>query len=97
MSTDGRNNCEIAKALGTARKTVQTWRGRFAKHRLDGLDDEPRCGAPRKIGDDRIEEIVTRTLETMPTNATHWSTRAMAKASGVSTSSVHRIWRAFCL
>ncbi len=97
LAADGRNNCEIAKALGTTRKTVQTWRGRFAKHRLDGLDDEPRCGAPRKIGDDRIEEIVIRTLETMPAHATHWSTRAMAKASGVSTSSVHRIWRAFCL
>jgi hypothetical protein len=61
------------------------------------LDDEPRCGAPRKIGDDRVEEIVTRTLETQPKNATHWSTRGMAKASGVSTSSVHRIWRAFSL
>jgi transposase len=97
LAADGRNNCQIAKAVGTTRKTVQTWRARFAKHRLDGLDDEPRCGAPRKIGDDRLEEIVTQTLETMPANATHWSTRAMAKASGVSTSSVHRIWRAFCL
>jgi transposase len=97
LAADGRNNCEIARAVGVTRKTVQTWRGRFAKHRLDGLDDEPRCGAPRKIGDDRIEEIVTRTLETMPVNATHWSTRAMAKASGVSVSSVHRIWQAFSL
>jgi len=96
-AADGLNNCEIAAALGVTRQTVRTWRERFAKHRLDGLDDEPRCGAPRKIGDDRVEAIVTRTLETQPKNATHWSTRGMAKASGVSTSSVHRIWRAFSL
>ena len=94
---DGLNNCEIANAVGVTRPTVRTWRERFAKHRLDGLDDEPRCGAPRKIGDDRIEEIVTRTLETKPSDATHWSRRGMAKASGVSTSSVHRIWAAFSL
>jgi transposase len=80
LASSGRNNCEIAEAVGATRQTVRTWRGRFARHRLDGLDDEPRCGAPRKIGDDRIEEIVTRTLETMPANATHWSTRGMAKA-----------------
>ena len=96
-AADGLNNCRIAEAVGVTRKTVQTWRERFARHRLDGLDDEPRCGAPRKIGDDRIEEIVIRTLETKPVNATHWSTREMAKASGVSTSSVHRIWTAFSL
>lgn len=96
-AADGLNNCEIAAAIGVTRQTVRTWRERFAKHRLDGLDDEPRCGAPRKIGDDRVEAIVTKTLETQPKNATHWSTRGMAKASGVSTSSVHRIWRAFSL
>jgi transposase len=93
----GENNCEIADAVGVTRQTVRTWRGRFAKHGLDGLDDEPRCGAPRKIGDDRIEAIVTRTLEEKPVNATHWSTRGMAKASGVSPSSVQRIWRAFSM
>ncbi|WP_036292288.1 IS630 family transposase [Methylosinus sp. PW1] len=96
-AAEGLNNCEIGAAVGVTRQTVRTWRERFAKHRLDGLDDEPRCGAPRKIGDDRVEEIVTKTLETQPKNATHWSTRGMAKASGVSTSSVHRIWRAFSL
>lgn len=97
QAAEGLNNCEIAAAIGVTRQTVRTWRERFAKHRLDGMDDEPRCGAPRKIGDDRVEAIVTRTLETQPKNATHWSTRGMAKASGVSTSSVHRIWRAFSL
>ena len=96
-ASDGFNNCEIADVVGVTRQTVRTWRERFAKHRLDGLDDEPRCGAPRKIGDDRIEEIVVKTLETKPKGATHWSTRDMAKASGVSTSSVQRIWRAFSL
>ena len=95
-AAEGLNNCEIADAVGVTRQTVRTWRERFAKHRLDGLDDEPRCGAPRKIGDDRIEAIVTKTLETKPADATHWSTRGMAKASGVSASSIHRIWQAFC-
>jgi transposase len=96
-AADGLNNRAISNAVGVARDTVRMWRERFAKHGLDGLDDEPRCGAPRKIGDDRIEEIITMTLETKPAAATHWSTRGMAKASGVSTSSVHRIWRAFSL
>ena len=96
-AADGLNNSEIADAVGVTRQTARTWRERFAKHRLEGLDDEPRCGAPRKIGDDWIEEIVTRTLEAKPANATHWSTRGMAKASGISVSSVHRIWKAFSL
>ena len=97
FAAEGLNNCQIADSVGTTRQTVRTWRKRFAKHRLDGLDDEPRCGAPRKIGDERIEDIVTRTLETKPKDATHWSTRGMAKASGVSASTVYRIWRAFSL
>jgi DNA-binding CsgD family transcriptional regulator len=97
LAAGGMNNCQIAGAAGVTRKTVQTWRGRFAAKRFDGLDDEPRRGAPRKIGDDRIAGIVTRTLETMPANATHWSTRAMARAPGVSVSTVHRIWNAFSL
>jgi transposase len=96
-AAEGLNNCEIANAVGVTRQTVRIWRKRFAKRGLDGLDDEPRCGAPRKIGDDRIEDIVTRTLETKPKDATHWSTRGMAKASGVSASTVHRIWQAFSL
>jgi transposase len=97
LAADGLNNCAIAAKIGVTRQTVRTWRERFAKHRLDGLCDEPRCGAPRKIGDDRVEAIVVKTLEEKPTGATHWSTRDMAKASGVSASSVQRIWRAFSL
>lgn len=83
----GENNCKIANAVGVTRQTVRTWRERFARRRLDGLDDQPRCGAPRKIGYDRIEAIITKTLEERPANATHWSTRGIAMASGVSTSS----------
>jgi transposase len=97
LAADGLNNCAIADEIGVSRMTVLTWRKRFAAHRMDGLDDEPRCGAPRKIGDDKIADVVTKTLETMPSHATHWSTRSMAKASGLSVSTVHRIWNAFSL
>jgi transposase len=97
LAADGMTNLAIAERLGITRVTVATWRGRFAAGRLDGLVDEPRPGAPRKIGDEKIAEVVTTTLETMPAAATHWSTRSMAKATGVSVSTVHRIWRAFSL
>jgi transposase len=97
LAADGLNHCAIADEVGVSRMTVLTWRKRFAARRLDGLDDEPRCGAPRKIGDEKITEVVTKTLEAMPADATHWSTRSMAKASGLSVSTVHRIWNAFSL
>src|SRR5574341_91502 len=97
LAADGVPNVAIAERLGITRVTAAMWRRRFAAKRLDGLVDELRPGAPRKIGDDKIAEVVTTTLETMPTAATHWSTRAMARATGVSTSTVHRIWRAFSL
>jgi transposase len=97
LAAVGMNNVGIAERVGITRVTVTTWRNRFAQRRLDGLLDEPRPGAPRKIGDEKITEVVTATLETMPSAATHWSTRSMAKASGLSVSTVHRIWRAFSL
>jgi transposase len=97
LAAGGMSNVAIAERLGITRVTVTTWRNRFAEQRLNGLLDEPRPGAPRKIGDEKIAEVVTTTLETMPPAATHWSTRSMAKASGLSVSSVHRIWRAFSL
>ncbi len=97
LAAEGMTNVAIADRLGITRPTVATWRRRFAAKRLDGLVDEPRPGAPRKIGDEKITQVVTATLETMPDDATHWSTRSMAKASGVSISTVHRIWRAFSL
>src|SRR5205807_5950003 len=97
LAADGATNLAIAEQLGVTRLTVATWRQRFAAKRLDGLADEPRPGAPRRIGDEKIAEVVTTTLETMPAATTHWSTRSMAKASGLSVSTVHRIWRAFSL
>jgi transposase len=97
LAADELNNCAIADETGVSRMTVLTWRRRFAARRLDGLDDEPRCGAPRRIGNDKIADVVTKTLETMPSDATHWSTRSMARASGLSISTVHRIWSAFSL
>src|SRR5437870_1977619 len=97
LAADGTTNLAIAAQLGVSRLTVATWRQRFAAKRLDGLADEPRPGAPRRIGDEKIAEVVTTTWETMPAAATHWSTRSMAKASGLSISTVHRIWRAFSL
>ena len=97
LAADGMTNLSIAERLGITRVTVAMWRRRFAAKRLEGLADEPRPGAPRTIGDEKIAEVVTATLETMPAAATHWSTRSMAKATGVSTSTVHRIWRAFSL
>lgn len=97
LAADGMTNLGIAEKLRITRVTVTTWRTRFAAKRLDGLLDEPRPGAPRKIGDEKIADVVTTTLEKMPAAATHWSTRSMAKASGLSVSTVHRIWRAFSL
>ena len=91
------SNKTVARQLGVCRTTVGTWRSRFVARRLDGLTDEPRPGAPRTVTDEDVERVVTRTLEAMPANATHWSTRRMAAASGLSQSTVGRIWRAFGL
>ncbi len=96
-AAEGMTDLAIAERLGVTRVTVASWRKRFAARRLEGLLDEPRSGAPRKIGDETIAEVVTTTLETMPRAATHWSTRSMARASGLSVSTVHRIWRAVSL
>jgi transposase len=94
---DGGNNTEVARRLGVDRGTVRKWRTRFAEHGLDGLHDEPRPGAPRTVTDDHVELVIVKTLEETPTDATHWSTRSMAKATGMSQSAVGRIWRAFGL
>jgi transposase len=94
---DGLDNKAVAAKLGVTQATVCKWRGRFLMHRLDGLLDEPRCGTPRKITDAQVEDVVVRTLESKPKGQTHWSTREMARASGVSRSSVGRIWQAFAL
>jgi len=94
---EGGQNKDIAAEMGLDRATVGKWRRRFAQHRVDGLRDDPRSGAPRTIDDARIEAVIVKTLESVPANATHWSSRGMAKASGLSISSVQRIWRAFGL
>jgi transposase len=92
----GRSNTATAADLRVALPTVGKWR-RFLGRRLDGLTDEPRPGPPRTITDAQVEAVVTRTLESRPANATHWSTRGMAKATGLSQTAISRIWRAFGL
>ena len=94
---EGAYNCEVAAQLGCHAVTVGKWRRRFAEHGLAGLYDEPKPGVPRTISDAQVEEVIVRTLETRPKGATHWSSRQMAEAVGISASSVQRIWRAFGL
>lgn len=94
---EGDQNTEVAAKLGLGRQTVGKWRRRFIEQRVAGLHDEPRSGAPRTINDARIEAVIVRTLESCPENAIHWSSRDMAKTSGLSVSTVQRIWRAFGL
>ncbi|MCU1463625.1 MAG: family transposase [Acidimicrobiales bacterium] len=96
-AADGENTIDIADRLGCSRGTVSKWRGRFAEHGLDGLHDEPRPGKPRTIGDEDVERVIVKTLEEQPANATHWSTRSMAAATGMNQTAVSRIWRAFGL
>jgi len=93
----GRTNGEIAAELSLNRATVGKWRRRFAALRLDGLLDEPRPGRPRGITDEDVERVITKTLEEAPKDATHWSTRSMARSTGMSQTAVCRIWQAFGL
>src|SRR6202142_3236846 len=93
----GRTNIEVADALGVTMQMVGKWRARFVDRRLDGLLDEPRPGAPRQIADAAVELVVAQTLERTPAATTHWSVRTMAKASGLSPTTIHRIWQAFGL
>lgn len=95
--TSGRTDTAIGHELHLTRQTVSRWRRRFQQKRLDGLLDEPRPGAPRKITDAMVERLIADTLETTPRDATHWSTRTLAPHVEVSPSSVGRIWRAFGL
>jgi transposase len=97
LAAEGLKNTEIAERLGIDHATVRKWRSRFAERRLDGVLDEPRPGRPRTITDEQVEEVIVRTLETTPRDATHWSTRSMAREVGLTQSAVLRIWRAFGL
>jgi transposase len=92
-----RSNQDVAAQLGIWPQTVTKWRKRFLERRLDGLADEQRPGAPRKISDERIEDVIVQTLEAAPDNATHWSRTSMAQQSGLSKSTVGRVWKAFGL
>jgi len=94
---EGRENRQVARELRITDQTVCKWRERFRANGLEGLADEPRPGAPRKISDAQVEALITRTLESTPTQGTHWSTRTIAQATGMSQSAISRIWRAFSL
>jgi len=96
-SAEARPNTEVAVSLGVTAATVGKWRRRFVAERLDGLFDEPRPGAPRRISDEAVEAVIVKTLEEKPKDATHWSTRSMARAMGMSQTSISLIWRAFGL
>src|SRR3954470_16278388 len=92
---DGEANTVVAARLGCSAATVGKWRARFLERRLDGLVDEPRPGRPPTISTEQVEDVVVSTLESTPANATHWSRAKMAERSGLSRSTIGRIWRAF--
>ena len=94
---EGTDSKVVARRLHVTPATVCKWRGRFVRQRLDGLYDEPRPGAPRTITDDQVEHVIIRTLETTPRGATHWSTRDMARAVGLTRMAINRIWHTFGL
>ncbi|MFH5822836.1 IS630 family transposase [Georgenia sp. AZ-5] len=94
---EGLDNKTVAARLGCAAATVGKWRARFVEQRLDGLGDEPRPGRPPVISADQVEDVVVATLESTPKNATHWSRAKMAERTGLSKSTIGRIWRAFDL
>jgi transposase len=96
-AAEDRSSTQIAADLGCSTDTVGKWRGRFARRRFDGLHDEPRPGKPRSISDQDVERVIVKTLEEQPLDATHWSTRSLAAATGMSQSAISRIWRAFGL
>src|SRR5712672_2897943 len=94
---DGLDNQAVARKLRVSLGMVGKWRGRFLKARVDGLYDEPRPGAPRKVSDEQVERVVIQTLESTPRGETHWSTRGLAEATGLSRMTISRIWHAFGL
>jgi transposase len=94
---EGKTNKAVAEEVRVWPQTVTKWRGRFVGERLEGLSDQPRPGAPRTITDEQVEAVVVATLEELPTDATHWSRALMAKRSGLSKTTVGRIWKALGL
>jgi transposase len=93
----GKPNKQVAAEVGVWPQTVGVWRRRFVERRLEGLVDEPRPGGPRTITDEQVEAVVVATLERAPKDATHWSRTSMASETGLSKSTVGRIWKAFGL
>ena len=94
---DGLDNLAVARKLRASLGMAGKWRARFLKARLEGLYDEPRPGAPRKVSDEQVEKVVIQTLESTPRGQTHWSTRGLAEATGLSRMTISRIWHAFGL
>lgn len=94
---EGKANKVVARQVRLTQQTVSKWRSRFVSKGLDGLLDEFRPGTPRKISDEQVEKALVTTLESLPQDATHWSTRSLAEQCGLSRSTVSRIWRAFGL
>ena len=94
---EGQGSLSVARQMQVHIQTVSKWRERFRSRGVDGLLDEPRPGQPRKISDVHVEAVIARTLESKPANATHWSTRSMAQATGLNQTAISRIWRAFAL
>lgn len=94
---EGLPNSAVAGQLRVRQQTVSKWRKRFVSRGLEGLLDEPRPGTPRRVSDSEVERVLTTTLESLPRDATHWSTRTLAEESGLSRSTISRIWRAFGL
>ncbi len=108
LAAEGLSNREVAARLGCSDATVGKWRARFLsdatvgkwrarflEHRLAGLVDEPRSGRPRSVTDEMVQDVVIKTLESTAPDATHWSTRSMAKATELSQTKISQIWRAF--
>jgi transposase len=95
---EGATNVAVAEQLGIWPQTVAKWRGRFVRERLEALSDEPRPGRPRTIADEQVEQVIVKALEEPPPNHdSHWSTRSMARVTGMSQTAISRIWRAFGL
>lgn len=97
LSTEGLSGKVIGERVGVTAETVGKWHRRFELYRIDGLTDAPRSGRPRSIHDDKVAEVINKTLQTKPANATHWSTTLMAKETGLNAMAISRIWRAFGL
>ena len=97
LAAEGRTNIEIASMLSTTRETVGRWRKRYIEKGIEGLYDELRPGKPRSISDAEIANLIKKTLETTPDGSTHWSVRTMATETGLSKSTIHRVWNTFGL